>query len=152
MAYIDSTFFKSYSTTEIADSEFAILADRASDMIDVVTMDKITRRGGISAFPDEIQTRIKKATAAQVDMLYAQGGEDAFTETDPDSATLGKFSFTKTRGAGSSSELRTVYGVPIAPMALPLLRPTGLLFRGITPHRFYGPPAENLIWLEDTYI
>ncbi len=110
MAYIDKAFFDTYTTTVIDAAEFTVLAERASDVIDVLTMHKIGGTAGLALLPPAVQTAVKKAAAAQVETLYALGGLDAVTGDSGavQSATIGKFSYS----AGGGSAL-TIYGMPV---------------------------------------
>ena len=133
MAYIDQAFFSTYNpVVSIPEEEFLPLAERASDVIDMITMQKI-QTSGIASFAEPIQTAIKKATAAELDTLYAQGGLSALvgnSDTDTASFSIGKFSM----GGGrtqSASSLRTMNGIPISPLINGYLLTTGLLYRGM---------------------
>lgn len=129
MAYIDKTYFNEYTTADIDDSEFAILAERASDIIDMLTMNKIGLAGGLTALLSPVQAAVKKATAAQVETLYAQGGVEAVNgnaDTNTGSVTIGKFSMT-----GGSSGLELINGIPVSPLVRSYLLYTGLMYRGI---------------------
>jgi len=127
MAYIDSTFYNSYApSTPIPAGEFAELSDRASDIIDIVSNNKIVMMGGISALSDSVVTLIKKATAAQLQTMYTQGGVDSVTGNDwAQSASIGKFSFSQ------STPIQTVCGMPLSPLVRHYLAMTGLLYGGV---------------------
>ncbi len=131
MAYIDKTYFASYTSTSIPDAELAILAERASDIIDTITMDRINSVG-FNNLSAATQTRIKKATAAQVEMLYLQGGIEALTgnsDADINNVSIGKFSYSKNNSG--SKNFKAVNGVPLSPLVESYLMITGLLYRGL---------------------
>ena len=127
MAYIDSNFYNSYApSTPIPDADFPELSERASDIIDIVTNNKIGLLGGISALSDFVQTLVKKATSAEMQTLFTQGGIDAINGNDwAASASIGKFSFSQ------SAPLQTVCGMPLSPLVRHYLTMTGLLYGGV---------------------
>lgn len=126
MAYIDKAFFNTYTTTVIDDTEFTVLANRASDIIDMLTMQRIGGDAGFALLPAAAQEAVKKATAAEVETLYLQGGIEALTGgNDIVSGSIGKFSY---QSKGSS---QTINGMPVSPLISGYLLKTGLLYRGI---------------------
>jgi hypothetical protein len=131
MAYIDKTYFASYTSTSIPDAELVVLAERASDIIDTITMDRINSIGFTNLL-EATQIKIKKATAAQVEMLYIQGGIEALTgnsDADINNVSIGKFSYSKSNSG--SKKLKTVNGIPLSPLVESYLMMTGLLYRGL---------------------
>lgn len=131
MAYIDKTYFASYTSTSIPDAELAVLAERASDIIDTITMDKINSIGFANLL-EATQIKIKKATAAQVETLYLQGGIETLTgnsDADINNVSIGKFSYSKSNSG--SRKLKTVNGMPLSPLVESYLMMTGLLYRGL---------------------
>lgn len=143
MAYIVKSDFTAYSpSTVLPDAEFVELAERASDIIDVLTQHRVPHAGGLSTYDAATQIAIKKATCAQVQMMYSQGGKTTVegwgAESDAmSSVSIGKFSYGKggqsaqgTRGA-QSGQMQTVYGIPISPLVEGALMWTGLLYRGL---------------------
>lgn len=144
MPYIDRTFFTSFSDAEISETEFPRFSERASDFIDALTMNKIAQAGGLTAFSEADQTAIKKATAAQVEYAYYNGGLEFFREAGVQSGfTIGKFSVS----SGQTQQTPTVDGIAAAPGAISYLRPTGLLYRGIGPAA-YGYGVDTIIPVE----
>lgn len=131
MAYIDNAYFASYTSTSIPDTEFVILAERASDIIDTITMDKINGVG-FENLTVATQIRIKKATAAQIEMLYHQGGIEALTgnsDADINNVSIGKFSYSKNNSG--KKNIKTINGMPLSPLVESYLMMTGLLYRGL---------------------
>lgn len=127
MAYIDKAFYDNFSDISISVDEFTKLAERASDIIDIVTFNRIQNRGGISALSDVMQTAIKKATSAQVETMYINGGfESVAGGGGIQSASIGKFNYS----VGADTET-TINGVQLSPMVNSYLSPTGLLYRGL---------------------
>lgn len=132
MAYISQSDFTAYTPSTIMDpAEFAELAERASDVIDMLTMHRIPRGGGLSALAAEVQTAVKKATCAQVQTLQAQGSTDALTgNAAVPGATLGKFSYYTAQGTDKTTT-PTINGIPYSPLIAGYLSTTGLLYRGL---------------------
>ena len=118
--YITREEFAEYSPLEIPSDEFRVLASRASDVVDVLTLYAIESEGGVEALPLLDRVQVKKAVCAEVQYLYEQGGLDAF---DYGSVSIGKFSAS---GAG----VQRVSGLPVAPLVIPYLSKTGLTYRG----------------------
>ncbi len=132
MAYIAKTDLTTYApSVTLTDAEFAELADRASEIIDRLTMDRIPIAGGLTALDADVQAAVKKAACAQVQTMFAQGGlsvvEGFGAEANQQSVSIGKFS---TSNAGASA-LQTVDGMPVSPMVAGYLRRTGLMYRGV---------------------
>lgn len=135
MAYINSDDFTTYSpSTTIDENLFAELAERASEVIDRLTFDRITLAGGLSGLSTATQEAVKKATCAQIQTMYAQGGlstvEGFGAEANQQYMQVGKFSI-GTANSNQGDPLATVDGVPISPMVTGYLRRTGLLYRGV---------------------
>jgi hypothetical protein len=133
MAYIDYEYFETYTTTAIDESEFTVLAERASDVIDMLTMQKIPAYG-FSSYSEATQAAIKKATAAEVDTLYAQGSLSALVgnaDTGASSFSIGKFSMSNSSSSGTTTSLKTVNGIPVSPLINGYLLMTGLLYCGL---------------------
>lgn len=126
--YISKEDFTTYapSCATIDTNEFNELEERASEVIDMLTLNRIVRAGGLSALDAKDQAAIKKAVCAQVQMMYANGGVDAVTgQSGAQSVTIGKFSYTKAQGS------QTINGIPLSPLVESYLAPTGLLYRGL---------------------
>jgi hypothetical protein len=126
MAYIEQDDFEAYApNTTIDETEFLELAERASEIIDALTLGRIIRAGGLEYFDTDVQAAIKKAVCAEVHTLYAQGGLDAITgNLALGSASIGKFSYS----AGFAGQL--INGMPVSPLVSTYLRQTGLMYRG----------------------
>jgi hypothetical protein len=127
MAYIDLTYYKQdFNGSEIPDSDFPRIAERASDIIDSVVQTPIT-----AEVLAEHEKAIKKATAYQADYLYCQGGEDAINGISPiangESESLDGYSISANQQ--SMMNRPTVGGIPVSPMALAWLRKTPLMQR-----------------------
>lgn len=125
MPYVDINYYASiYNGMEVDDEDFQSLCERAGEIIEEMTMYKVTPVT-ILAMPECVQDRVKMAVCAQIEYLDANGGADMDNGVDLQSAGLGKFNFTKVSGANGSTE-QSIY----APRAVRILAPTGLLYRG----------------------
>lgn len=125
MAYLTRTYYKDVFKGEtVDDADFPRLLIRASEIVEVMTMYRISE-SGLSSYPENVQVRIKNAICAQIEYLDANGGSDMDTGADLQSVGLGKFNYTKAAGAGGSTQ-QPLY----APRAQRILAPTGLLYRG----------------------
>lgn len=125
MPYVDINYYASiYNGMEVEDEDFQSLCERAEEIIEEMTMYKVTPVA-ILAMPECVQDRVKMAVCAQIEYLDANGGADMDNGVDLQSAGLGKFNFTKVSGANGSTE-QSIY----APRAVRILAPTGLLYRG----------------------
>lgn len=128
MAYIDKDYFEAYTTTEIENPEFTVLAERASDVVDMLTHNRIIAAGGFDELPAATQLAVQKATAAEVETLFYQGGVNAVvgnSDSAAGSVSIGKVSMSN--GAGG---LQTINGIPVSPLISQYLLLTGLLYRG----------------------
>ena len=126
MAYVDRDYFmnKYFPSAEIPDEDFVPLAERASDIIDELTMYKI-KEEGIDSYSDFVQDQIKRATCAQIEHMNYNGIETAFGGGDRNGYSIGNTSITKALQGSDSSE-----NPRVNPMTIKMLMPTGLLYRG----------------------
>jgi len=128
VAYIDQSDFSSYTITEIPETEFNVLAERASDVIDLLTFNRVTADGGLTEMTDAEQAAIKKAVCAEVEYLYNEGGILAATGNATDTGvSLGKFSIS----APAAPSAPKLGGIPVSPLARGYLMHQGLTYRGI---------------------
>ena len=125
MSYVTSDYYQStFHGEPVADTDFPSLLDRAQEIVEEMTMYRLTPVT-VLAMDEDTQERVKKAVCAQIEYLDANGGNDMDNGVDLQSAGLGKFNYTKAAGTNGSMQ-QSVY----APRALRLLAPTGLLYRG----------------------
>lgn len=131
MPYIDATYFNGYTTTRIDNAELAVLINRAEDVINTITMYRIGGDAGLALLLPFVQEQVKKATAAQVETMFAQGGIDTVTGNGAGAAMqsvgLGRFSYS----SGASAGMQMINGIPLSPLVNTYLAPTGLLYRGM---------------------
>lgn len=124
MPYVDSKYYlDTFKGEPVDDADFPSLCMRAEEIIEEMTMYRVTPVT-ILAMPECVQDRVKMAVCAQIEYLDANGGEDLDNGVDIQSASLGKFNYSKATGANGSTE-QSIY----APRALRILTPTGLLQR-----------------------
>lgn len=137
MAYITKADFTEYTSTQIPDEDFKYLAERASELIDIITGYKIPGAGGLDSYSQFVKEQVTKATCAQVETLYAQGGNDTLVgwgaENNISSVGIGKFSYSSGNSTNTNKEdeLKTLNGTPLSPLLNGYLLPTGLLYRGV---------------------
>ncbi len=133
MAYIIKTDYTAFTTTVISDSDFTLISERASDILDVITFNKIADKG-ISFYPLSVQNKIKKSVCALCESIQINGGVTALAQSADDlpSVSIGSFSYGKrfSYGKNSSSGTNSVYGVTIPPLLYMYLTGTGLLYCG----------------------
>lgn len=127
MAYIVKSDYTAFATTTISDDDFNIISERASDIIDAITFNKIAGKG-ISSYPSSVQSKIKKATCALCESIQINGGVTTLAQSVDDltSVSIGSFSYGKNSNSGTNS----VYGVTIPPLLYMYLTGTGLLYCG----------------------
>lgn len=133
MAYIDYEYYsESYCGVDIPEGEFAALAERASDFVDLKTFHRIN---DLSALEGAVQEKVKKATAIYTEQFFMQGGVDAYTGFSAaiaqNTITIGKTSISGGSGEGERHGLTTTGGIVDNPIADSLLRSTGLCYRGV---------------------
>lgn len=125
MSYITEEYYKkTFKGESVAVADFPSLCERAEEIIEEMTMYRVSS----VTFPSlsaDIQEYIKKAVCAQIEYLDANGGGDMDNGADLQSATLGKFNYTKSAGANGSTK-QSIY----SPRAQRILLPTGLMYRG----------------------
>ena len=136
MSYLTYTEYEviNPTTTLEDDEEFEFLADRASDILNDVTKNRINFFG-FDNFSADTQTAIQKATAAQIDILDAEGGSDAVngnTTSGLSSVSIGRYSEGRNSSTTSGASYELINGVPISPMVRMYLRPTNLMYKGVS--------------------
>ena len=118
-------------------------AERASDLIDVITRYKIQQGGGISALPSYIQTMIQKATAAQVLYFAENDMYSVLTGDTGQGFTVGKVSVQADASSGGSGNAKAQ--AMVSPMAVAMLEQTGLMGRDVACLDLY-PNSYCGIW------
>lgn len=125
MSYVTNDYYQNtFHGEPVADTDFLSLLDRAQEIVEEMTMYRLTPVT-VLAMDEDTQERVKKAVCAQIEYLDANGENDMDNGNDLQSASLGKFNYTKASSASGSTQ-QSMY----APRAVRLLAPTGLLYRG----------------------
>lgn len=125
MPYVTEAYYKdTFKGESVLPADFHSLCMRAEEIIEEMTMHRVSSTT-FSSFPGDVQERIKKAVCAQIEYLDANGGSDMDNGADLQSASLGKFNYTKSAGTNGSTK-QSIY----SPRAQRLLLPTGLMYRG----------------------
>lgn len=129
MEYADYDFYTDvYAGIAIKAEEWAQYSARAQNLIDSITRYAVAKNG-ISAFDDFTQNQIKMAVCAQADYLAYIGIDAATTGRAGTSFTVGNVSVNY--GSRYGNTQTTGAAISVAPAALALLEPTGLIYRGI---------------------
>lgn len=133
MAYIDYKYYSDdFKGKPIPEEQFGALAERASDIIDIVTNYALSEID-INSLPSMFSKCIKKATAAQTEYIYSKGGTTAINGGNEDSLSsvnLGSFSYQE----DDSQTTLTREQKMLSPLVLEYLKPTGLLYSGLDVH------------------
>lgn len=131
MAYIDKDYYDNeFKGVPIDESTFSRYAERASDLIDQMT--NYVLWGKFDSFPPFIQEMVKKATAAQVEYYFVQGGPEQVDSTnDPGEVRIGNFSYGSRGGSGRGEQRINRQENRVSPSVIGYLAPTGLLYRGL---------------------
>ncbi|MBQ8662339.1 MAG: hypothetical protein IJ471_00620 [Eubacterium sp.] len=125
MAYVTADYYsETFKGEPVADADFPSLLSRAEEIIEALTMYRVTA-DTLPLMSADTQERVKKAVCAQIEYLDANGGSDMDTGDGLQSAGLGKFNYSKATSADGSTT-QSIY----APRAMRILAPTGLLYRG----------------------
>ena len=123
--YVDEAYYNdTFHGEPVGSADFPALCDRAGELIEELTLYRLTPET-FPSMPETVQDLIKKAVCAQIEYLDANGGSDLDNGEGLQSATIGKFSFTKGAGANGSTEQSR-----FSPRAERILWPTGLTYRG----------------------
>lgn len=129
MPYIDYQFYTNdYKGVPLSEDVFSSLVGRVSDLIDIATNFKIEAIS-FEKLPVVIQSRIKKAVAAQLEYIHVNGGIEATQSEGMQQASIGRFSYSKTASQAQSAN-KSVHQT-ICPVASDYLRATGLLYSGV---------------------
>lgn len=124
MPYVDINYYNdTFHGEPVEPDSFPSLYERASELIEELTLYRLTPMTFL-AMPADTQERVKKAVCAQIEYMEANGGSDMDNAENIQSATIGKFSYTGSTGAGSAGQSR------FSPRAERILWPTGLTYRG----------------------
>ena len=125
MSYVDKGYYNDIFHGEPVDTaDFPSLCERAGELIEELTLYRLTPVTFL-AMPKAVQELVKKAVCAQIEYLDANGGADLDNEAGIQSATLGKFNYSRSAGANGGTEQSR-----FSPRAERILWPTGLTYRG----------------------
>lgn len=130
MAYITYEDYTGYcgTATMVLETDFAVYANTASDLITVITGYRVTA-DNFSSLPVVIQDAVKKATAVQV-LFFAEHGDmgSVVSGTSGEGFTVGKVNV---QSSGQRSSAWAFARDMISPMVYALLGAVGLLERGV---------------------
>ena len=127
MAYVTKSDYTAFTPTTISDNDFNIISERASDIIDTITFNKVADKG-ISSYPLSVQNKIKKATCALCESIQTNGGVTTLAQSVDNltNVSIGSFSYGKAPG----NDTNIIFGVTIPPLLYMYLTGTGLLYCG----------------------
>lgn len=123
--YVEMDYYTSkFKGEPVADADFPSLCQRAGEIIEELTLYRLTEKGFLF-MPEDTQKRVRDAICAQIEYLDANGGAEMDMGNDMSGASLGKFSYSgATSGNGSTTQ--SIF----SPRAERILWPTGLTYRG----------------------
>ncbi|WP_324627800.1 head-tail connector protein [Bacillus paranthracis] len=132
MAYIDTDYYTNiYKGMPIEDPDMLKrMIVRASDVIDQIINCKLSGVDFDKVAPF-IKEQVMKATAAQTEYIALYGETSANTMIDTPVMQVGKFRYGLLRGGkseGAGKDARIAQGT------IAFLRPTGLLYSGVSVH------------------
>ena len=116
-------FVFDFGGTNMPECEFSRLADIAITVIRKAALQPIHKE-------DENREEVKKAVAHQIEYMYQNGGDDIFLGLSGGniaSESLGDYSVSINNQ--SSSTMKTINGIPVAPASLLLLEEAGYMSR-----------------------
>ncbi len=127
MAYITREYYvDSFHGQSIPEAQFTQLSQAASDTIDAIVMIPIDPQ-------KHDMEKVAKATAYQMETLYAQGGMDATTgKASSQMVTterLDEYSIQEQQSASAAQNALSLNGIPVSPLAVAILRGLGLMCR-----------------------
>lgn len=123
MYVTEEYYYSEFHGEPIESEDFTGLQERAAEIVEEMTMYRISEQM-LPSLPEELQERIRKAVCAQMEFLDANGGSEVDNGMDMQSASLGRFSYTRASGVEGGS-VSSCY----SPRAKRILAPTGLLQR-----------------------
>lgn len=131
MIYIDVSEYRKFTGDEESPEEdIEILLQPASDIVNSLCHNRIMEN--LSQFNSPTVTQIKKATAAEVQYLYENGGVDSVingVSTYGGNIRIGDFSYGDGRVTGQT--VSPIMDSRINQYVIDLLLPTGLLYAGV---------------------
>ncbi|CAI8882425.1 hypothetical protein [Bacillus sp. IT-79MI2] len=132
MSYIDADYYNNeYKGTPVSDAALLErLIGRASDQIDHIINYKLEGVDFDKLAPF-IKKQVKKATAAQVELLAINGETSATVSEGGGGFSVGSYSEDGvSAGDNNTSNFYTQYAISVTKF----LRPTGLLYAGVCVH------------------
>ena len=123
--YVEIDYYtKEFKGESVADADFPSLCQRAGEIIEELTLYRLTEKG-FPLMSEDMKKRVKDAICAQIEYLDANGGAEMDMGNGMSGATLGKFSYSGASSGNGSTE-QSIF----SPRAERILWPTGLTYRG----------------------
>lgn len=136
MAYLSFSDYKSYSLADISKDEYPPLELKASVLLDSIT-NSFYQQDDLDTDDDMFRkSQFKRALALQIDfMVETKCTSTADLVNNPravsETQSIGRTSISKNYNAGdNSNDGRSIYSL-ISDEVLNILRPTGLLYKGV---------------------
>ena len=117
-------YTKEFKGEPVADADFPSLCQRAGEIIEELTLYRLTEKG-FPLMSEDMKKRVKDAICAQIEYLDVNGGAEMDMGNGMSGATLGKFSYSGASSCNGSTE-QSIF----SPRAERILWPTGLTYRG----------------------
>ena len=123
--YVEIDYYtKEFKGEPVADADFPSLCQRAGEIIEELTLYRLTEKG-FPLMSEDMKKRVKDAICAQIEYLDVNGGAEMDMGNGMSGATLGKFSYSGAFSGNGSTE-QSIF----SPRAERILWPTGLTYRG----------------------
>lgn len=128
MPYTTYDFYQSeYGGQELTEQEFNSLVKHAERKIDMLTYDRIIKKG-FDKFSPYIQRKIQLAVCNQIEYFKEIGGTSEVAVSTPDSVSIGRTSISDSNFASTALSLNN--GLVGSDVRM-YLAPTGLLYAGV---------------------
>lgn len=119
--YVEIDYYtKEFKGEPVADADFPSLCQRAGEIIEELTLYRLTEKG-FPLMSEDMKKRVKDAICAQIEYLDVNGVAEMDMGNGMSGATLGKFSY-----SGNGSTEQSIF----SPRAERILWPTGLTYQG----------------------
>ena len=102
--YVEIDYYtKEFKGEPVADADFPSLCQRAGEIIEELTLYRLTEKG-FPLMSEDMKKRVKDAICAQIEYLDVNGGAEMDMGNGMSGATLGKFSYSGTSSGNGSTE------------------------------------------------
>ena len=128
MAYLTFEEYKEFGYTDIEESDYKQLINKACDLLDVQTRD-FYNKNELETDINMRKNKFKKAVALQVEYMYQADATSTYEANTPQSWSIGRTSVSEASRYSNTgkNEAPTI----VCEDAMAMLSGTGLLYRGI---------------------